>query len=77
MKRKNIFLTIGAAALLGGVVAGCDNNPTNEPSSKAINDAVEAKYKAIDNDPSMNAEQKAELKKHIAGPARSMPAEKR
>ncbi len=50
-------------------LTGCDSNPTNEPSAEDINAAVEAKYKAIDNDPSMTAEQKAEMKKHIAGPA--------
>ena len=55
-------------AIVGAILTGCGSEPTNEPGAKEINDAVANKYKAIDNDPSMNAEQKAELKKHIAGP---------
>lgn len=54
--------------LLLVLLTGCDSNPTNEPSVADINKAVEDKYKAIDNDTSMTPEQKAELKKHIAGP---------
>lgn len=57
-------------------LAGCDSNPTNEPSAADINAAVEAKYKAIDNDPSMTPEQKVEMKKHIAGPAKDVSSER-
>jgi|CXWL01.1.fsa_nt_gi hypothetical protein len=53
------------------VAIGCTGNPTNEPSVDEINKAVDRKMKAIDDDPSMSPEQKAELKKHIAGPAQS------
>jgi hypothetical protein len=59
---------IALFGILCSLMVGCGSEPTNEPSSKEINDAVANKMKAIDNDPSMNAEQKAELKKHIAGP---------
>jgi hypothetical protein len=61
--------------LLAVALFGCDSNPTNEPSAEDINKAVDAKYKAIDNDPSMTAEQKAEMKKHIAGPATAPPSQ--
>lgn len=54
--------------LAGIVVGGCTSNPTNEPTEKDINDAVAKKMKAIDDDPSMTAEQKAEMKKHLGGP---------
>jgi uncharacterized protein YceK len=59
---------IGLFLLVGALLAGCSSNPTNEPSDKEINDAVAKKMKAIDDDPSMTPEQKAELKKHVAGP---------
>ena len=77
MKKRSLFGLILGAIAIGAFVSGCDSNPTNEPTAKEIDAAVEAKYKAIDNDPSMNAAQKAEMKKHIAGPAKQMPDEKR
>lgn len=55
-------------ALVVSALVGCSSNPTNEPSTKEINDAVAKKMKAIDDDPTMTPEGKAELKKHIAGP---------
>ncbi|HLO98367.1 MAG TPA: hypothetical protein VK171_07220 [Fimbriimonas sp.] len=66
--KKLILLTLPLA-----VIFGCDSNPTNEPSAEDINKAVERKMKAIDDDPSMTAEQKAEMKKHISGPANTGP----
>ncbi len=58
------------------VLAGCDSNPTNEPAVDEINKAVEAKFKAIDDDPKLTPEQKAEMKKHMSGPAKSGSSER-
>lgn len=66
---KKLILT--AVPLL--FVFGCDSNPTNEPSADDINAAVERKMKAIDDDPTLTPEGKAEMKKHIAGPAKGGP----
>lgn len=52
----------------GVLCFGCSGNPTNEPDAAAINDAVKKKFEAIDNDPNMTPEQKAEMKKHMGGP---------
>ena len=72
MKRKLQFLIPFTVLCFSALsISGCNSNPTNEPTADEINQAVEAKYKAIDADPKMTDEQKAELKKHIAGPAKA------
>lgn len=51
-------------ALLGvGVLAGCDSNPTNAPTEDAVRQANRDRAAAIDNDQSLNDEQKATMKK--------------
>ena len=62
--------------LIAIAIFGCDSNPTNEPQVDEINRAVEAKFKAIDDDPKLTPEQKAEMKKHMSGPANSGNSER-
>ncbi len=51
-----------AFALGLGLVAGCDSNPTNEPSKDAIEKANADRTAAIDNDATLSPEQKAKMK---------------
>ena len=67
MMKRIIF----AVAVTGVILAGCDSNPTNEPSQEAINKAVDNKYAAIDNDKTLTQAQKDEMKKHMTGKTRS------
>lgn len=46
---------------------GCGSEPTNEPTAAAIEKANQDRFAKIDADPSMTAEQKAEMKKHMQG----------
>jgi uncharacterized protein YcfL len=59
---------IALFSILGIALVGCSSNPTNEPTTQDINNAVQSKFDAIDKDPNLTAEQKAEMKKHMSGP---------
>lgn len=68
MREWNWKLMLPVCAALF-VLAGCDSNPTNEPTPDAIKAANIKRAAAIDADPSMNAEQKAKMKEmlHLNG----------
>jgi len=55
-------------------VAGCDSNPTNEPSEAAIKEANVKRAAAIDNDPKLTPEQKAKMKQVLHLDGNSGPA---
>ena len=50
------------AVCLFAVLIGCSGNPTNEPSASDIQKANIDRAAAIDNDPKLTAEQKAQMK---------------
>lgn len=56
-------------ALFSLMAAGCDSNPTNEPSKSEIDEANAARAAAIDNDPSITPEGKKKMKEmmHLNG----------
>lgn len=51
------------ALLPFSVLAGCDSNPTNEPSQAEIDQAKKDQVAAIDKDPSMSDQDKENLKR--------------
>lgn len=55
-------LLLPCLALFAVFFAGCDSNPTNEPSKDAIEKANADRAAAIDNDPKLNQEQKDKMK---------------
>jgi len=54
---NRVWILIVAAA----IAAGCDSNPTNEPSAASIEQANADRLKAIENDPNMTPEGKAKM----------------
>jgi hypothetical protein len=68
MPNWNWKYTLLAMTLLF-VTAGCDSNPTNEPTADAVQQANVKRAAAIDADPSMTPEQKKKMKEmlHLDG----------
>ena len=54
---NRVWILICAAA----IAAGCDSNPTNEPSKASIDQANADRLKAIENDPSLTPEGKEKM----------------
>jgi len=66
MMLKNIPLVTGLLVLFAGLLAGCDNNPTNAPSKVDVAAADAARAKAVDDNPKLTPEQK-EAQKRMMG----------
>lgn len=47
------------------VLVGCQGDPTNAPTAKAVEDANAKRMADIDNNPKLTPEQKAQLKSHL------------
>jgi len=58
---------IAVLALVGLAAFGCTGNPTNAPSVEEAKAADVSRVKAIDDNPNLTAEQKANMKAHMNG----------
>lgn len=71
--KKALLVLLPVVAL-----AGCDSNPTNAPSDAALKAADDKRSAAIDKDPSLTPQQKADMKSHLGlGRGPSGAAQKR
>ncbi len=55
------ILTLFLLVLCGGIIAGCDSNPTNEPTQASIDAANATRLKAIQDDPKMSEADKQKM----------------
>lgn len=68
MTKSNLLAHCNVACLLvlGAIsLAGCDSNPTNEPTKDALQSADAKRAAAIDADPTMTPEGKKKMKEML------------
>lgn len=64
MMIKALITVIGVISIFA-ILSGCSGEPTNEPSAADVSKANADRAAAVDNDPKLTPQQKADLKAHM------------